>query len=126
MPGRRHSSDAPAFARHEPAGAGEAVRQTRQRGSRALYQSIRLWLVEHSSALFTDDDTDATHLTPHSARRGYAAQGQAEGYDDLDVQDALRHERLGTTLEYLEDAAAGAAARRLLGALAEERRGTGS
>lgn len=94
-------------------------------GSRALYQSIRLWLVEHSRAFFTDDGTDWTHLTPHSARRGYAAQAQAEGYAELDVQDALRHKRLGTTLDYLEDAAAGMAARRLLDAIAKERRGTG-
>jgi hypothetical protein len=92
-------------------------------GSRALYQSIRLWMVDHTSSLFADTDTDATHLTPHSARRGFVTQAQAEKHDVKEIQDAMRHRKISTTIDYFEEAAKGSAARRLLDHIAEERNG---
>lgn len=76
---------------------------------RALYQSIRLWLAEQGAG-----------LTPHSARRGFATQARADGYETSEIQHAMRHKRISTTLGYVDGTDDGAA-RRVLDAIAEER-----
>lgn len=86
---------------------------------RALYQAVRLWLLEQGVAL---DDHDAglrTSLTPHSPRRAFAQQAKADGHREDEIQGALRHTRLGTTGKYLQDAPGDGAPAQILRALAK-------
>lgn len=87
---------------------------------RALYQAVRLWILEQDCE---PDQTGAglrTTLTPHSARRAFAQQAKAEGHREDAIQGALRHSRADTTAEYLDDTADTSAAAQLLQALANQ------
>lgn len=70
---------------------------------RALYQSVREWLLRQGLELAGEATPRLrANLTPHSARRGFAGQAKAEGHREDAIQEALRHSRAGTTAGYLD------------------------
>lgn len=87
-------------------------------GSRALYQSVRIWLLDQGLAVEPQGHQRQT-ITPHSARHGFAQSAQAAGASLEDISTAMRHVRPDTTAGYVRGAG-DAAARHLIEAIAKE------
>lgn len=71
-------------------------------GSRATYQFLRIWLLEHCQRVEETEPGVRQLVTPHSARRTFAQNAAAAGYDVAEIQQSMGHTKVTTTENYLE------------------------
>jgi len=87
---------------HRGGGVAYPVEWDDRPTKRYLYHDTRLDLIRYGGTEAGDALHVLDHLTPHSARRGWAAQARAEGLSDVQIQAGLGHVKASTTYGYLD------------------------